>query len=257
VRLLDRSQRTVTPTAAGKRLQEFATGTRRDYEALLQDLERLREDIAGELVIAASNIPGEYILPPLLAAFKRRHPAVTVQVNVMDSREVIDGVLSHAYEIGFCGMDPENKDLTAVPIAGDEIVLIVPPSHPFGGRGAINTGDLYGELFITREPSSGTRATVEQHLQATGIDIRKLSTHLILGSTQAVVSGVAAGAGIAFVSSLALGRQPSVKGVRRITVKGLEIQRTFFCIYHENRLGSRLLESFTAFITSGAAAAGD
>jgi len=251
VRLLDRSQRTVTPTTAGKRVLEFAAGTQDNYEAMLKELEQLREDIAGDLVIAASTIPGEFILPSLLAAFKQQNPAVVISVDVMDSQQVIDSVLNGKYETGFCGIIPENRTLAAIPIASDEIILIVPSSHPLAKRSSITPEELYGEHFIAREPSSGTRRTLEQHLEKAGIDMRKLTPHLILGSTQAVVNGVAAGAGIAFVSSLAVGNQPAARGIRRLAVKGLDISRQFFCIYREGELNSRLLAAFVTFITSG------
>jgi DNA-binding transcriptional LysR family regulator len=119
IRLIDRTQRTITPTAAGKRLLRFAESVESDREQLLKDLAEMRDEVSGDLVIAASTIPGEYVLPPLLADFKKLHPAVRVQVDVSDSLTVINGVSSNTYEVGFCGVPPEGHGLTSFKISED------------------------------------------------------------------------------------------------------------------------------------------
>jgi DNA-binding transcriptional LysR family regulator len=123
VRLIDRSQRMITLTTAGKRLLRFAEAVAMERESLREDLEQLREDISGDLNVAASTIPGEFLLPSLLAKFKQRHPAVKIQVDVSDSLTVIGGIRDNTYEIGFCGVAPEGRDLASFKVAGDEIVL--------------------------------------------------------------------------------------------------------------------------------------
>src|SRR4030042_5100188 len=74
VRLIDRSQRAITLTQAGKRLLQFAEAVEGEREKLRQDLEQRRDKVSGEQAIAANTIPGEYLLPTLLAGFKRRYP---------------------------------------------------------------------------------------------------------------------------------------------------------------------------------------
>src|SRR4030042_983894 len=81
IRLIDRSQRAIMPTKAGKRLLRFAEAVEGEREKLKQDLEHMREDISGDLLIAASTIPGEYLRPKLLAKFKQRHPSGKIKVD--------------------------------------------------------------------------------------------------------------------------------------------------------------------------------
>ena len=247
IRLIDRGQRSVTLTDAGKRLLRFAEAVEGEREKLQYDLERMREDITGEMLIAASTIPGEYILPSLLAKFKTIHPAVKIQVDISDSLTVIDYIRKYSYEVGFCGLIPDGKDLASFKIAEDEIVLIVAPEHPFASRSEILPVELEGEPFIFREATSGTQRSLENLLKQSGTDIGTLKPHLVLGSTQAVVSAVAAGAGIGFVSSLAVkkGASPAVK---QAAVKGLHLKRDFYCIYRRDKAVSRLNEEFRNYI---------
>jgi DNA-binding transcriptional LysR family regulator len=248
VRLIDRSQRMITLTTAGKRLLRFAEAVAMERESLREDLEQLREDISGDLNVAASTIPGEFLLPSLLAKFKQRHPAVKIQVDVSDSLTVIGGIRDNTYEIGFCGVAPEGRDLASFKVAGDEIVLIVFPGHPFARKGEVLPADLDGEPLIFRETTSGTQRSLENLLSRAGLDIRRWVPNMILGSTQAVVSAVAVGAGIAFVSNLAIKNSLAQGLVRQVDVKGLCLKRDFYCVYRQERIVSRLLEEFISFV---------
>jgi DNA-binding transcriptional LysR family regulator len=252
VRLIDRSQRAVILTVAGKRLLDFAEAVELEREHLKYDLEQLRDEVAGELRISASTIPGEYLMPPLLAKFKQQHPAVRIQVDVSDSLTVIERISDNKVEIGFCGAAPEGRDLDFFRIAGDEIVLIVPPEHPFSKKGEVAPAELAGEPFIFREPTSGTQRSLQDLLAKEGVDIRKWTPHLVLGSTQAVMLAVAAGAGVAFISDLAI-KSLAPGRVVQLRVSGLKLNRDFYCVYRKERIVSRLHREFIEFIKIEAA----
>jgi DNA-binding transcriptional LysR family regulator len=79
-------------TDAGRCLHEFA-------QRILELHRQAREQVTGqavpprgELVLAASSIPGEHLLPGLLAAFGQRHPHVQVKATVTDSQMVLEQV---------------------------------------------------------------------------------------------------------------------------------------------------------------------
>jgi LysR family transcriptional regulator, transcriptional activator of the cysJI operon len=247
VKLIDRSQRSVELTEAGKRLLRFAQAVEGERDKMHRDLENMREEISGDLHIGASTIPGEYILPSLLAKFKSLHPAVTIQVDIFDSLRVVEQIRENDYELGFCGVVPEGLDLQYFKMAGDEIVLITHVEHPFANKQNILREDLEGEPFIFREATSGTQRSLENLLEKSGVSSGKLSPQLVLGSTQAVISAVAAGAGIAFISSLALkfGCSPLVKQVK---VRGLQLNRDFYCVFRRDKVINRLNGEFKNFI---------
>jgi DNA-binding transcriptional LysR family regulator len=251
IRLIDRRQRTITMTQAGKRLLHFAESIEKDRERLAYDLSQLRDEVTGDLAIAASTIPGEFLLPPLLAEFKRLHPGITTRMMVSDSLAVISKIQDNEYEIGFCGTLPEGTDLTASKIAEDEIVLIVFPQHPFAEQKKVSFGELAEQPLILREETSGTQRSLESLLLKAGFDLRRYPANLVLGSTQAVISAVEAGIGIAFVSNLAISKSLTLGLVRVVGIEGLRLRRDFYCIYRKERIVSRLLEEFIVFVESG------
>jgi len=248
VRLIDRSQKNITMTEAGNRLLVFARSLDGEWDNLRRDIDRLREEVTGELTIAASTIPGEYLLPAILGEFKSLHPAVRARVVVSDSGTVIDGVREGSFEVGFCGAVPEGQDVESVKMGEDEIVLIVFPEHPFAERKEVPPSELEGEPFIFREETSGTQQSLEAMMGQTGHNLKKWTPHLVMGTTQAVLSGVEAKAGIAFVSDLALKKSLALGLVRQVSVAGMHLRRDFYCVYRKERIVSRLLQEFITFI---------
>ncbi len=252
LRLIDRGQKTITLTDAGKHLLRFAEVVERERASLARDLEQLREEVTGNIVIAASTIPGEALLPPILGEFQALHPAVGAQVEVSDSMTVISGVQERAYDVGFCGIAPKGQELDYFKIAEDEIVLIVFPEHPFAQREEISFLELAGEPLLFREETSGTQQSLKSFLAKARLSIEKWSPSLVLGTTQAVVSAVESRVGIAFVSNLAIKKSLALGLVKEVAVEGLKMRRDFYCIYRKERVVSRLLGEFIAFVQARA-----
>ena len=187
-------------------------------------------------------------MPPLLARFKALYPAIRARVKISDSLTVINGVRDGSYEVGFCGVAPEEQALESFMVAEDEIVLIVFLEHPFAGRGEVSFAELEGEPIIFREDTSGTQKSLQKLLDKAGFNLRDRETHLVVSTTQAVVSSVEAKAGIAFVSNLAIKKSLALGLVRQVTVKGLRLIREFYCVYRRGKLVSRLQEEFITFV---------
>ncbi|MFC2059234.1 selenium metabolism-associated LysR family transcriptional regulator [Chloroflexota bacterium] len=248
VRLIDRRQKTITMTAAGKRLFRFAELAEKERANLIRDLDTLRDEVAGDIVIAASTIPGEVLLPRILGEFRALYPAARAQINISDSFAVISGVRDGTYDVGFCGTEPESSELNYFKVAEDEIVLIVFADHPFARLDEVSFLELEGEPLIFREENSGTQRSLMSLLTRAGLDPGKLSPILVLGTTQSVISAVEAGVGIAFVSNLAIKKSLALGLVKEVAVKGQKLQRDFYCIYREERVVSRLLGEFIAFV---------
>jgi DNA-binding transcriptional LysR family regulator len=248
VRLIDRGQKSIAMTDAGKRLLRFAEMVEREQVNLTHDLDQIREEVTGNIVIAASTIPGEVLLLPILGEFKALHPAIGAQVDVSDSVSVISEVQEGTYDVGFCGIAPEGRELDFFKVAEDEIVLIVFPEHPFAQRREVSFLELEGEPLIFREETSGTQQSLKSLLTKAGLDIENLGPSLVLSTHQAVVSAVEARVGIAFVSNLAIKKSIALGLVKEVAVEGLKLSRDFYCVYRKERIVSRLLSEFIAFV---------
>ncbi len=248
-RLINRNQKKITLTDAGRRLLEFATAVDGEEAALLQDLGKLRDEVGGALLIAASTTPGEYVMPVLVGEFLNQNPAVQARVVIEDSASVISGVKDGKYEVGFCGSaPPKGQGFESFKMAEDEIVLIVFPEHPFAHQKQVAFTEIEEEPLIFRESTSGTQRSMEALMAKEGLNVNRLKPRLTLGSSQAIVSAVEAHAGIAFVSNLAIRKSLEVGTVCQVPLSDLKMKRDFYCIFYTERLATRLIQEFVDFI---------
>ncbi|MFW6126091.1 MAG: selenium metabolism-associated LysR family transcriptional regulator [Chloroflexota bacterium] len=248
VRLIDRRQRGVVFTEAGKRVLRFASVVEKERSHIVDDLAHLREEVTGQLAIGASTIPAEFLLPAILSQFKEEHPGAELRLLVSDSATVIKGVVEGTYDVGFCGVVPADKELQSFKVAEDEIVLIAFPEHPFAQRERVSLLDIAEEPLIFREEGSGTRRSLEQLLSEVCGQPSQFRPKLTLGSTQSVVSAVEAKVGIAFVSNLAIRRSVALGLVKMVPLQSSALRRDFFCVYRKGLMVSRLHQEFLAFM---------
>ncbi len=247
--LIDRSQKKLKLTDAGLRLLDFASVVAREHTKLENDLDKLRTDVCGELDIAASTIPGEFLVPPLLGEFMSDHTETSAHVDIMDSMTVIDGVKYGDYKLGFCGSPHgEREGLSSFKIASDEIILIASTTYPLDSSSKMSFKDLAGQVFISRETTSGTRQNVEHALAKAGFDPAKLKPRLVLSNTEAVVSAVEAGSGLSFVSNIGAKKSIELGRIRQINIDGFKVRRDFYCIYYSGKENLRLVDEFLDFV---------
>ncbi|HUG89893.1 MAG TPA: LysR substrate-binding domain-containing protein, partial [Planctomycetaceae bacterium] len=206
VSLFTRLGRSVTPTETGRRLYAYA----RRILDLLDEAERevghVPPSVRGTLHIAASTVPAESVLPELLLDFHGRYPDVRAQVDVSDSAGATRAVESDAAELGFIGEPPHTSKLAAVPVAQDELVLVLPPEHPLARSPRLKAKSLRELPFILREPGSGSRRCVEHALEAAGLSPGDLHVVMEMNSNDAIRQAVERGVGAAFLSRHTLAR---------------------------------------------------
>ena len=85
----------------------------------------------------------------------------------------------------------------------DELVLVVPPGHPWNGRHEATLDELRAEPLIVREPGSGSRQALERALEAAGRSLGDMQVIAEMGSTSAIKQAVKAGVGLSIMSSRA------------------------------------------------------
>ena len=103
VRLLDRLRRGAAVAPAGQLLLNYAGRILALQREARQALGGFQGKMAGDLVVGASNIPGEYVLPGLLGRFKDKYPEIAVTLLIGDSQAVVDWVAEGRVELGVVG----------------------------------------------------------------------------------------------------------------------------------------------------------
>ena len=250
-RLLDRLPRSLVATEAGKILYRHGRSIISEKEAAIKELSKLLNRVEGPLTVCASTIPGEYLLPPLIARFHTKYPGVSVELQISDSKDVCDKVLSGKAEVGFVGAGFDLVGLEFRPFASDKLALVAPDTEEWEGVKSVTLEQLAATPFLSRERGSGTRYTFEQAL---GGELKGFNVVGQFGSTNAIKEALRAGLGVAILSLFAVGQEVSRGEFKTIEIDGVgALNREFFMVLNKTLTTSPITDAFIEHLADGKA----
>jgi DNA-binding transcriptional LysR family regulator len=244
--LLSRTGQKIELTSEGEKILVYARSMKALVSEMQTDLESMRSTITGPLVLSASTIPGEYLAPPLMAAFKAKYPQAKLLLSINDSEKTIELVESGSADIGFVGSLPKKKpkNIKTVVIATDKLVAVFPAGHALARKKTVSIASLVGEPIVVREHGSGTRQYFENALRTNDLGLADFNVVMELGSNQAVLSAVEAGLGFAVLSEMTVGRfTPSA------AISDLALSRPLYLVYDETKTKSKAALAFVKLAT--------
>lgn len=230
VDLVERDGRGIRLTAAGSELARYAAlilglvdrGVRAVREAAGRP---------GHLRLVAVTTAGEYVVPPLLARFRRSHPDVQVSLEVGNRSQVFDRLAAHEADLGIGGR-PLHGDITGEAVLPNRLVVVAPPDHPLAAETEAQPSDLSAETWLLREAGSGTRETTEEFLRDHGIEP---ASALTIGSNGAIREAAVAGLGLTLTSIHAVGHDLAEGRLARLVVRDTPLDRPWHVLYAEDR----------------------
>lgn len=222
LQLVERSPTGSRLTAAGDAVAQWAQRVVDAASELLAGVDALRDTAQSWLRVSASMTVAEYVLPRWLVALRERLSDLTVIVRAENSRDVVEHVRAADADLGFVENPAPHPDLAELIVASDELAVVVAPDHDWARLdGPISPQRLAAGRLVLREHGSGTRETLRRVLG----DLHDGDPHLELTSTTAIKEAVAAGAGVAVLSALAVDQELRTGQLVRVPVTGVELRR--------------------------------
>jgi aminoethylphosphonate catabolism LysR family transcriptional regulator len=193
VELLARGRRGVEPTELGLALLE---ATRPLFALEAEAAELLRR--AGALLTGHLRVGADapFLVVPMLAAFRAKHPDVAISLSLGNSARVLRDLLDGRSEVAVLSDRADDPRLFAVAAAKSRQVVLVPEGHAWAKRRGLRLHELEGSPMVMREQGSATRKAFEAALRAAGV---RPTIVMELGSREAVQEAVAAGLGAGVV----------------------------------------------------------
>ncbi len=247
-RLLDRLGREVLPTPAGKVFYQYAVNIIRLRNEAIQSLDQFKGQLSGHLVLGASTIPGNYVLPRFIGEFKAHHPAIKITLGIGNTATIIEKVLEGELEAGVVGSISSDRRIVSEELFSDELVLAVPQGHPWASQAAISLDQLASEAFILRKKGSGTRIVMSRILEENGFDVSKLTVIAEMGSTEAIRQAIKARIGVSILSLQAIAEDLDRDLLATVQIKGLRFCRPLYLIQRRSRGISPLCSAFLDYL---------
>lgn len=228
VQLFDRVGRRLVLNENGRLLLPRATALV-EQAMELEALFDIRQ--ARPLRLASSFTIGEYLLPPLVSAWKRRHPASQVQLEIFNTRAVLDMVARFDVDLGFIEGSHTHPDLIVEHWLEDELVVVAARSHPWARR-TVSLEQLGQAAWILREAGSGTREAADRHLIPA---LGHVDVEMELGSNEAVKRAVASGLGLGCLSRHAVMEAVAHQALVLLKTKLPRMSRSLAVVSHKGK----------------------
>lgn len=233
VRLIDRTKRTVALTKAGDIFLKFAVRFVNLKKQTIEEMAAFKGLKRGTVTVGASTIPGIYILPRLLSAYKEKYDGIQIKLIISDTKSIVEQMQEGSIDLGFVGAKKADSRLDYRKLVDDSIIIIGPPQFP----DSMKLTSLRSYSLIAREIGSGTRDHFETALRKTKQLLPSdLSVIAELTDTEAIKESVKSGMGFSYISRMAVVDDLKTEKIKRISVSGLpEIKRSFYIITKKSK----------------------
>ena len=241
-RLFDRSASHVTLTEVGRLFYEHAARICGQFGEAIAAVRRFQGLEQATLRVGASTIPAACLIPDLLGSFSAARPGVRLEVIQGDTREVIRLLQDEIIELAVVGGQYDADTICYQEVGAERIVLVALPGQL--PETVVTVRQLQEIPLLLREPGSGTRLAVDGALQRGGLDLSNMRVVAQLGSSEALRRAVLSGAGCAFLSALAVGRELADGTLTAVDIDGIEISRSFYLAWRRGKSLSPAAEVF-------------
>lgn len=208
---------------------------------------RTLQGLSGGRVALGVVSTAKYFAPFALGAFGKAHPAVDVRLTVGNRGEIISAFETDAIDIAIMGRPPEDLEVERTVLGDHPHIIIAAPDHPMANRRRLALGDLSREMFLVREPGSGTRNLMERRLAEAGIEPR---VGMEIGSNETIKQAAMAGLGIAFISAHTVAYELTDGRLAELDVIGLPVVRQWFVVRRGDKRLMPAAEALRSFLIS-------
>ena len=187
----------------------------------------------GTLRFTAPESICTYLLPPLLKAFKEKHPQVRIQFHpgfVRDfKRQVLDGVV----DLAFVLEEPfPSKVLAMEKLRDEQILILAAAGHRLAAAGGVSAQDLMGEEVLLKALGCSYRNQFERQLIAAGAHP---GSFLEFQGVETIKRCVAAGLGIAPLPRVAVEAELASGELVELSWEGEPIRISTYLVWNPER----------------------
>ena len=247
--LFVRHGNSITLTASGELMLDYANRILALYGSLNDAFADEGKLPSGEIRIGASTTIAQYVLPGLLAAFRRRYPDVRVELENGNTGQIEEQVAAGRLDFGMIEGRASGHALHYEQFLHDELVLVTSVSNSAFRRMEVNLRELCGLPLVIRESGSGTLEVLEQALGHAGLSLRAMRIEIQLGSTESIKRYLYNSGAFAFISVQAVLDELAQNKLRVVEVPELDMHRSFSFVTAHGQRG-RLIELFKQFCIS-------
>ncbi len=195
--LISRSSRRMALTRAGEAFLRRARNILAQHERSLLEIGEINAGQEGLLDIGTTGSILRGGLADLLAGFCRDHPRITVRIHEQAPAIQISEVITRRADVSFNRSIPVADDLTHEFAWREELVALLPDTHPAAGQDSVSIRDLRHDPHVILRPDSSDFAAYMLSCLVDGGHRPRISQQVV--DAQSIPSLIVAGFGVSVV----------------------------------------------------------
>jgi DNA-binding transcriptional LysR family regulator len=231
-------------TEMGKEVYHYSRSVLQQIDELQGVLNSLKGLGKGRLKISVAST-ANYFIPVLLAGFCQRYPGVTVSLDVTNRETLLNQLAENDVDLVIMGQPPGDMDLGAEPFMENPLVIVAPPEHPLAKEKKISLQRLEQEVFLVREPGSGTRIAMERFFAQHDV---RINTGMEVGSNEAIKQSVQAGLGLGLLSRDTVEMELALGRLVILNVAEFPIMRYWYVVHRQGKRLSVVAQTFKDYL---------
>jgi DNA-binding transcriptional LysR family regulator len=192
--LFVRSSRGAELTDAGSVLLGEARPVLAQAERAVEAMRQAARGEQGSLRVGFLSSVANYVMPPVVRAFRERHPGVTLHVEDVAIATLVERLRAGDLDAGLT-RPPQVDDLETEVVLREPVAAVLPDDHPLAGRDEITLAELAGEPWVLTPRASWPpwHAKYDEEFARAGFQARVVQRGT---SPQNLLALVAAGVGV-------------------------------------------------------------
>lgn len=211
------------------------------------EIEKMFQQENGALRVYASSTIGNYLLPVMMARYRRDFPTIPFELHVGNTQDVVTAVAEFSVDLGFIEGPCHHPDLVTQPWLEDELVVFCSPDNPLAQQ-TLTLSTLADAPWILRERGSGTREVLDHQLLA---QLPHFKLVMELGNSEAIKHAVRHGIGISCLSRRVIADQLDAGTLVELQLAQPRLVRTLYLVHHRQKHLSNVLQRFLEYCQPG------
>jgi hypothetical protein len=170
---------------------------------------------------------------------------VTISLDVTNRETLLQQLSENTVDLVIMGQPPVELDAEADAFMENPLVIVAPPDHPLAREKKIPLARLQEEIFLVREPGSGTRIAMERFFAEREMHLK---TGMEVGSNEAIKQSVQAGLGLGLLSRATIEQELTLKRLVVLDVAEFPIMRHWYLVHRRGKRLSAVAEAFRLFM---------
>lgn len=142
VQLLERTNKAVLLTEAGKMICERAKNIMAQEKEIYALAKQTKDPFSGELHVGIIPTVAPYLLPHIMPGLKTCFPDLTFYLAELQTLQLLEKLKQGKLDIGLLALPVTDPELTSTTLYEEEFMLAVPNNHKLSKRKSIKQTDL-------------------------------------------------------------------------------------------------------------------